>query len=93
MSEVRRRLVVTIRDHLPIGDGDAVAICDHIVEFEDCSRKLGEPPLRSQNVILKGGRHTKYRPYAFTEHGALMAASILNTPRGNGCNGRLEATT
>jgi hypothetical protein len=26
-----------------------------------------------------GGR--RYLPYAFTEHGALMAASILNTPR------------
>ena len=27
------------------------------------------------------GRHRKYRPYAFTEHGAIMAASILNSPR------------
>ena len=24
---------------------------------------------------------TRYLPYAFTEHGALMAASVLNTPR------------
>jgi hypothetical protein len=39
--------------------------------------------LRSQNVILKTGRghHRKYLPYAFTEHGALMAANILNSPR------------
>lgn len=39
--------------------------------------------LRSQIVILKTGRgqHRKYRPYAFTEHGALMAANILNSPR------------
>ena len=39
--------------------------------------------LRSQIVILKTGRgqHRKYPPYAFTEHGALMAATILNTPR------------
>lgn len=39
--------------------------------------------LRSQNVILKPGRgkHRKYAPYAFTEHGALMAANILNSPR------------
>src|SRR5947209_7887382 len=31
--------------------------------------------LRSQTVILKTGRgqHRKYPPYAFTEHGALMA--------------------
>jgi hypothetical protein len=39
--------------------------------------------LRSQTVTLKTGRgqHRKYLPYAFTEHGALMAASVLNTPR------------
>ena len=27
------------------------------------------------------GTHRKYLPYAFTEHGALMAANILNSPR------------
>ena len=27
----------------------------------------------------RGGR--RYQPYAFTEHGAIMAASVLNTPR------------
>ena len=32
--------------------------------------------LRSQNAILKRGQHRKYTPYAFTEHGALMAANI-----------------
>lgn len=39
--------------------------------------------LRSQFATLDGGRgqHRKYRPYAFTEHGAIMAASILNSPR------------
>ena len=37
--------------------------------------------LRSQSATLKRGRHHKYRPYAFTEHGAVMAATILNTPR------------
>ena len=38
--------------------------------------------LRSQNATLKGGRgqHRKYLPFAFTEHGAIMAASILNSP-------------
>jgi len=38
--------------------------------------------LRSQSATSKsarGGR--RYRPYAFTEHGAIMAASVLNTPR------------
>lgn len=39
--------------------------------------------LRSHFATLKRGRgqHRKYLPYAFTEHGALMAASVLNTVR------------
>jgi len=39
--------------------------------------------LRSQNAILKSGRgqHRKYLPYAFTEHGAIMAATVLSSPR------------
>ena len=38
--------------------------------------------LRSQFVTLKTGRgqHRKYLPYVFTEHGAIMAATILNSP-------------
>lgn len=34
---------------------------------------------RSQSVILKRGRNIKYLPYVFTEHGALMAANVLNS--------------
>lgn len=39
--------------------------------------------LRSQIATLDTGRgrHRKFLPYAFTEHGALMAASVLNSPR------------
>lgn len=39
--------------------------------------------LRSQFVTLKNGRgrHRKYLPYVFTEHGAIMAATILNSPQ------------
>lgn len=33
--------------------------------------------LRSQFATLKRGQHQKYRPYAFTEHGVIMAANIL----------------
>lgn len=38
--------------------------------------------LRSQNATLKDnrGRHRKYLPYVFTEHGAVMLASVLNSP-------------
>jgi phage regulator Rha-like protein len=35
--------------------------------------------LRSQIAILKRGHHLKYLPKAFTEHGALMVANILNS--------------
>ena len=39
--------------------------------------------LRSQFATLKAGRgqHSKYLPYVFTEHGAIMASMILNSPR------------
>jgi hypothetical protein len=39
--------------------------------------------LTSQIAILKTGRgqHRKYLPWAFTEHGALQAANILNSER------------
>jgi hypothetical protein len=39
--------------------------------------------LRSQFATLKTGRgqHRKYLPHVFTEHGALMAAMILNSDR------------
>lgn len=38
--------------------------------------------LRSQIVTLNAGRgrHRKYPPYAFTEHGAVMLATVLNSP-------------
>jgi hypothetical protein len=50
---------------------------------------LIEPdPNRSQIVTLneadpesRRGKHLKYLPYAFTEHGALMAANVLRSPR------------
>jgi len=38
---------------------------------------------RSQSVTLNAGRgqNIKFLPYAFTEHGAIMAATVLNSPR------------
>lgn len=36
---------------------------------------------RSQSVILKRGENLKYLPLAFTEHGAVMAASVLSSSR------------
>lgn len=39
--------------------------------------------LRLQNATLKKerGQHRKYLPFAFTEHGASMAANVLNSQR------------
>lgn len=39
--------------------------------------------LRSQFGILKKGRgqHRKYLPHAFTEHGAIMVATVINSQR------------
>jgi phage regulator Rha-like protein len=37
--------------------------------------------LRSQNVTLKRGQHSKYLPFAFTEQGVAMLSSILNSDR------------
>jgi hypothetical protein len=34
---------------------------------------------RSQFATLKQGQNIKYLPHAFTEHGALMAANVLNS--------------
>lgn len=36
-------------------------------------------PLRSQFVTLKRGQHRKFLPHVFTEHGAIMAATVLNS--------------
>jgi hypothetical protein len=36
---------------------------------------------RSQSVTLKRGLNIKYLPRVFTEHGALMAATVLNSPK------------
>jgi hypothetical protein len=37
--------------------------------------------LRSQNVISSSHGGRRYLPHAFTEHGAIMAASVLNSKR------------
>ena len=40
------------------------------------------PILRSQSVILRlpHGKHSKYRPYAFTEQGVAMLSAVLRSP-------------
>jgi len=36
---------------------------------------------RSQSLTASGRGGRRYLPYAFTEHGAIMAANVLNSPR------------
>ncbi len=36
--------------------------------------------LRSQSVTSKGRGGRRYLPFVFTEHGAIMAATVLNSP-------------
>jgi hypothetical protein len=45
------------------------------IEAEDLRRS------RSQFVTLKRGQNVKHLPYVFTEHGAIMAANVLNSSR------------
>jgi hypothetical protein len=37
--------------------------------------------LRSQNVTLKRGKHSKYLPFTFTDQGVAMLSSVLNSER------------
>jgi len=41
----------------------------------------GTSNLKSQNETSKGRGGRRYRPYVFTEHGAIMAANVLNSER------------
>jgi hypothetical protein len=37
--------------------------------------------LMAQTAPSRRGKHLKYRPFAFTEHGAIMAATVLKSPQ------------
>ena len=47
---------------------------------QDQQNFFTHPQIAISNIrASRGGR--RYTPFAFTEHGAIMAASVLNTPR------------
>ena len=48
--------------------------------------------VRSQFGTLKKGEHSKYLPYAFTEHGILMLSSVLNSKRAIAVNIQIMRT-
>ena len=49
------------------------------VDFMFELTKVENQSLRSQNVTLKRGQHSKYLPFAFTEQGVAMLSSVLNS--------------
>jgi hypothetical protein len=61
------------------------AVSRNIARFpEDFLFQLGPQEvtaLRFQFGTSKGRGGRRYRPWAFTEHGAIMAATVLNSPR------------
>jgi hypothetical protein len=50
-------------------------------EYDTLGRQGGIPGMRSQFATSKGRGGRRYLPFAFTEHGAIMAANVLNTPK------------
>jgi hypothetical protein len=51
-----------------------------VIDLRSQSATSSSGGIRLQSATaLHGGR--RYRPYAFTEHGAIMAATVLNNPR------------
>ena len=51
------------------------------LQFATLRLPVDYAPSRTQIATLeaKHGKHVKYLPYAFTEHGAIMAATVLNS--------------
>lgn len=88
-------VITRVRGHAVILDADLAALYGVTVKRlnEQVRRNAARFPenfmfrlstgewnsLRSQFATLKRGQHRKYLPYAFTEHGAIMAATVLNS--------------
>ncbi|MBI5185412.1 MAG: ORF6N domain-containing protein [Nitrospinae bacterium] len=49
--------------------------------FRLTKEEWGAPHLRSQIVTSRSHGGRRYPPFAFTEHGAIMAANVLNSPQ------------
>jgi ORF6N domain len=48
--------------------------------FQLSAEELSVITMRSQ-IVTASKRNARFLPYAFTEHGALMAANVLNSPQ------------
>jgi hypothetical protein len=87
--------IIRLRGHAVIIDSDLAALYGVMVKRlnqqvarnrerfpDDFCFQLTETEwhsLRLQNATLKRGQHRKYMPFVFTEHGAIMAATVLNS--------------
>lgn len=54
--------------------------CDFMFQLTE-QEIAGLGSMRSQIVTASAKRNVRFRPNAFTEHGAIMAATVLNSPR------------
>lgn len=91
------QLILTVRDQRVILDADLAElyqvptkVLNQAVKrnadrfpsefaFQLAAKEL--PILRSQSVTSSSHGGRRSRPYVFTEHGVLMAANVLNSPR------------
>ena len=96
-EDVIAQRILLVRGHKVMLDVDLAALygVETRVLVQAVKRNIGRFPgdfmvqltddewaiLRSQFVISKGRGGRRYAPYAFTEHGALMLASVLNSER------------
>ena len=90
-------VIIRIRGHAVILDTDLAALYGVTVKRlnqqttrnrdrfpEDFCFQITEAEWRSlrlQNATSNGRGGRRYLPYAFTEHGAIMAATVLNSPQ------------
>jgi hypothetical protein len=90
-------LILTVRGHRVILDADLAALYQVPTKRlnEQVKRNADRFPeefsfqltreeaesVRSQNATLQKLSHFRYLPRVFSEHGALMAANVLNSPR------------
>jgi hypothetical protein len=54
---------------------------DQNLRAQSVTSKKDDKSLKSQSVISNGRGGRRYMPFAFTEHGTVMLASVLNSPK------------
>jgi hypothetical protein len=96
-AERVERAILVVRGHKVLLDADLAALYGVTTKrLNEQVKRNGDrfPPdfmyqvtleeariLRSQNATSRSWGGARTRPYVFTEHGAIMAASVLNSPK------------